>query len=253
MEWWLAVLTGVIGYLCGSISSARLIAARVAPQADLTRVEEAVPNSDQVFVISSVSATAVRVHAGNRYGCLTAILDMLKVAIPTLVLRLLYPEMPYYLIAAGFGLVGHDYPLYSGFKGGRGESASIGGLLVIAPLGLVVTNLAGVLLGWITGQLLVMRWAFFVLLIPWMWFTTQDIWHLAYILLVNLIYWTSMIPELRQYFELLKTDVNPSQEEIDTFMGMGGRLGRFMDHYSLPALIGKLIRKFNQEKSTDRT
>lgn len=243
MNPWMAVIAGLIGYLFGSISSARLVTGRVAPGTNISRVEEPIPNSDQKFIMESVSATNVRVQVGTRYGCLTAILDMLKVALPTLALRLLFPDQPYYLIAAAMGLLGHDYPIYYRFKGGRGESASYGGLLVIDPLGVVVTNIGGVFLGWLTGQLLVFRWAAFILFIPWMWFTTHDPWHLAYILFVNLVYWTSMRPELSQFFALLKTGSNPTQEEIDTFLGMGGKLGRLMDRYSLPGLIGRLRGK----------
>jgi len=246
MNPWMAVIAGLIGYLFGSISSARLVTWRVAPETNITRVEEPIPNSDQVFVETSVSATNVRVQVGTRYGCLTAILDMLKVALPTLVLRLLYPDQPYYLIAAAMGLLGHDYPLYYRFKGGRGESASYGGLLVIDPLGVVAVNIGAVALGWLTGQLLVFRLSGLVLFIPWMWFTTHDPWHLAYILFVNLIFWTSMRPELSQLFAYLKTGASPTQEEIDTFLGMGGKLGRFMDRNSLPGLIGRLRRKSTQ-------
>ena len=243
MNPWMAVLAALIGYLFGSISSARLVTGRVAPGTNITRVEEEIPNSDQKFVIKSVSATNVRVQLGTRYGCLTAILDMLKVALPTLVLRLLYPDQPYYLIAAAMGVLGHDYPVFYRFKGGRGESAIYGGLLVIDLVGVLVNNIGSVLLGWLTGQLLVFRWAALILFIPWMWFTTHDPWHLAYILFVNLIYFTSMIPELSQFFAYLKTGSDLSQEDIDTFLGMGGKLGRFMDRYSLPGLIGRLRKK----------
>ena len=80
---------------------------------------------------------------------------------------------------------------------------------MISPLGVVVTNIGGVILGWATGQLLVFRWAGFILFIPWMWFITHDPWHVAYILFVNLIYWTSMLPELGQFFALLRPATTP--------------------------------------------
>ncbi len=112
MNPWMAVIAGLIGYLFGSISSARLVTGRVAPGTNITHVEEPIPNSDQKFLIESISATNVRVQVGTRYGCLTAILDMLKVALPTLALRLLFPDQPYYLIAAAMGVLGHDYPIY---------------------------------------------------------------------------------------------------------------------------------------------
>lgn len=41
-----------------------------------------------MFASDTVSATTVRIHAGKRCGCLTALLDTAKVAAPVLALRL---------------------------------------------------------------------------------------------------------------------------------------------------------------------
>ncbi len=239
MDWLTAVGAALIGYLAGSLSFARVITRLVKPQADISKVEELVPGTDVTFTTDSVSATAVRIHVGTRYGVLTALLDMAKVFVPVLVLRLWQPEQPYYLIAAAAGLLGHDFPLYYKFKGGRGESPIIGGLLAIDPFGLILTNIAGAILGLLIGHLLILRWGGLILLIPWLWFTTQDPWALGYILLANVIYWYSMTPELGQYARLLKTDLDPSQEEIARFMGMGLGLGRFMDRYSLTGWLNR--------------
>jgi glycerol-3-phosphate acyltransferase PlsY len=230
------LLSASIGYLFGSISFARIIARLVEPQTDISVIEEPVPHSDEVFVSDSVSATAVRMHIGARYGCLTAILDMLKVAVPTLVFKLWQPDMPYFLFAAAFGVAGHDWPIFHRFKGGRGESPILGGLVIIDWVGIVVTTLFGWPIGILSGNLLVLRWAWLLLLIPWFWFRTQDPYHLAYIVSVNAMYWLAMRPELKQYFELRDKGVEPSSEELAGLLGMGGRLGRIIDSYSLAAL-----------------
>ncbi len=239
MDWLLAILSAVIGYLMGSVSFARVITRLVKPQADISKIEELVPGSQVTFTSDSISATAVRVHVGTRYGVLTALLDMAKVFIPVLALRLWQPEQPYFLIAATAGLLGHDFPLYWKFKGGRGESPIIGGLLAIDPIGLILMNVAGAGLGLLIGHLLILRWGGLILLIPWFWLTTQDPWYVGYIILANMVYWASMSPELSQYARLLKTDIDPSQEEIARFMGMGLGLGRFMDRYSLMGWLNR--------------
>jgi glycerol-3-phosphate acyltransferase PlsY len=236
-----AVLAALTGYLLGSISFARVIARLVEPQTDISLIEVPFPNSDEVFVSDTVSATAVRVHVGARYGCFTAILDMLKVAVPTLVFRLWHPDTPYFLIVAVFGLVGHDWPVFFGFKGGRGESPILGGLIVIDWVGAVATNLVGWPIGILSGNLLIMRWAWLLLLIPWFWIRTQDLAYLAYILSINAIYWYAIRPELKQYFGLHGKGVDPSSEELAEMWGMGGRLGRLIDRYSLAALIRRTV------------
>jgi glycerol-3-phosphate acyltransferase PlsY len=233
----IAFFAAAVGYLSGSISFARLIARLVAPQADISRIEQPMPDSDEVFVSDSVSATAVRMHLGPGYGCLTAILDMLKVTVPTLLFRLWFPESPYYLIVAAFGVVGHDWPLYHRFIGGRGESPILGGLIVIDWAGVLVTNLIGWPLGVLSGNLLVLRWAWLVLMIPWLWFRTQDLAYVAYMVTVNILYWLTMAPELKQYFQIRDKGEEPSQEELAHLLGMGSSLGRIIDRYSLSALL----------------
>jgi acyl phosphate:glycerol-3-phosphate acyltransferase len=239
----IAAAAAATGYLIGSVSFARLIARLVAPGKDVTKIECALPESDEIFRSDSVSSTAARIHLGTRYGCLTAILDILKVALPTLAFKLWQPDVPYYLIVAAMGLVGHDWPIYHRFRGGRGESPIYGALLVIDPLGVLVTNLAGSLLGIIVGHLLVLRWVGLVLMIPWLWFRTESWPHLGYILFANGIYWTTMSGELRQYVRLSRIGVDLSQEQIADLFAMGKPLGRLMDHFSLLSLYKNRHKK----------
>jgi acyl phosphate:glycerol-3-phosphate acyltransferase len=246
MELWIAILAGIIGYLSGSLSFARLVARGVASEKTLQPICQPIPNTDIVFESDSVSATMVRIQVGTRYGCLTAILDILKVVVPTLIFKLWQPAEPYFLITAALGLVGHDWPLYHRFKGGRGESAIIGGMLVIDPLGLVVTNLAGILIGWLAGDVLVLRWSFLILLIPWLWVQTQDPAHVVYAVVINLIYWRKMSPELIQFARILKQGGLSTQEEVAGDMAMGQKLGRFLDRYGAPSLVRKYLQAFKK-------
>jgi glycerol-3-phosphate acyltransferase PlsY len=85
----------------------------------------------------------VRLQLGARYGCLVSILDMIKAAVPAFIFKLLYPEMPYYLITAGMATVGHIWPVVHRFKGGRGLSCIIGGMLIVDWVGVLITNLIG--------------------------------------------------------------------------------------------------------------
>jgi glycerol-3-phosphate acyltransferase PlsY len=241
MDWIIAILAAITGYLLGSISSARVVIRRFSPGTELSLIRQPIPNTDIVFESDSVSASMVRMQVGTRYGCLTAILDILKVFIPTLVFKVWQPDQPYFLIAAFFGLVGHDWPLYYRFKGGRGESAILGGMLAIDPLGLVVTNLIGSVIGWLVGDVLVLRWSFLVLLIPWLWLRTQDPAYLIYAFAINLVYWGTMSPELKQFFYILKKGGLTSQEEVAGDMAMGKKLGRFLDKYGVPNLARKLL------------
>lgn len=232
-----AIVAGAIGYLLGSISFARLVAYRVAPGTDITKWVETIPNSDLVYEDDAVSATLVNLHLGARYGCLTSILDMLKAIVPMLAFRHWAPEQPYFLIVSAMALVGHNWPLYHRFVGGRGESVVYGSMLVLDPLGPVVANLSAIFLGVLLGQVHLLRWSGMVLLIPWLWFRTGDWAYLTYIVFVNVVFWISMRKDVQQYYLFHKHGVFRNQEELSDFLDVSSGLGRFMDRYSLPALF----------------
>ena len=131
MDLLIALLAAIIGYLVGSISFARLVSRQFAPQQDISKIVVEGVDGEGRFESDAVSATSVRLHLGPAYGCLAGILDILKAAIPALVFKLWMPDTPYYLLAAGMAVVGHNWPVYYRFHGGRGISPSMGGMLVV--------------------------------------------------------------------------------------------------------------------------
>ena len=100
MEPRFVLLAAAVGYLCGSISFARIVTRIFAPQEDITRTEIRAPGSDDTVTAGFVSATTVSMHLGARLGFLTVVLDMLKLVVPTLGFRLLWAGEPYYLVSS---------------------------------------------------------------------------------------------------------------------------------------------------------
>ena len=107
-----AFFAGITGYLIGSISFARLMVAGLAHGSDVETIEHQIPGGSEVFESGSVSATAVRFQLGDRYGCLAALLDMLKALVPTLAFKLWFPGEFYYLFTAPLAIVGHNYRVF---------------------------------------------------------------------------------------------------------------------------------------------
>lgn len=239
MEPIIAVVAAVGGYLIGSISFARIVARFADPAADISRTETVVGPGNQ-FSSGMISATAVRVNVGARYGIVTALLDMLKVFIPTLAFRLLYPDQPYDLIVATSALIGHDWPIYYRFVGGRGETAILGGLAALDPLGLVLMLTLGMIVGFLAGNVLALRWAGLILMVPWVWLTTGDALFVAYIVFALAVYFYAVLPEFRQYLAFRAQLVAPTNEDVARELGMGAGLGRAMDRYSIPGIIARL-------------
>ncbi len=112
-------------YLVGSIPCGFLLARAVG--IDLRHVGS-----------GNIGATNVFRCAGKTLGVLAFVLDALKGFLPAFVLPALYradPAAPVWLgLACGAAAVaGHNWPVWLGFRGGKGVSTSAGMLLGVAP------------------------------------------------------------------------------------------------------------------------
>jgi len=72
--------------------------------------------------------------AGKVPATLVAILDIAKGAVPALVGRYVFDSDGAAAAGAGAAVVGHVWPVFAGFRGGRGVASTYGGVLGLAPL-----------------------------------------------------------------------------------------------------------------------
>lgn len=242
--WVQALAIGVTGYLVGSVSTARLIYFLATGSKNYEPFKESIPHTDEKFESDLISATWITMKLGKRFGCITSILDMVKVALPTLIVKLVFPSDPYHLLIAICGIIGHNYPIYHGFKGGRGESPILGALFVINWFGILITNGVASLLGYIFGSILVLRWGAYILLIFWFWYYFRDPYYVLFMVLANILYWTSMWSDLARFQELKKKKgLKFSEAEVSEFLLMGQSPGRFLDKYGLYFLLKRWFKK----------
>jgi glycerol-3-phosphate acyltransferase PlsY len=239
MNMWLTLVAALIGYLLGSISFARVIFRWLAPGQEITGMELDIPGSDEKVHVGAVSGTAVSTRLGAKWGGITAILDILKTLIPTVVFRVLYPDMPYFVIVAAMGLVGHNWPLYHRFKGGRGISPIYGGFLAIAPLGTLITAIVSMFVGlFVLKSVLIAYMGGLWLMIPWLWFTTHDPAHLIYVLFVNVVFALAMIPDIQGILDRKRR-------------GVEGDFLASMDMIPMGRMMKKMANRFGMMMDTD--
>ncbi|WP_027713700.1 glycerol-3-phosphate 1-O-acyltransferase PlsY [Desulfuromonas sp. TF] len=83
----------------------------------------------------NIGATNVYRVAGRRLGLLTLIGDALKGMLPVLVAAsVLHMSEAQAAMTATAAFLGHCYPVYLGFKGGKGVATALGIYLVLSPL-----------------------------------------------------------------------------------------------------------------------
>jgi glycerol-3-phosphate acyltransferase PlsY len=201
----LAILAAATGYLAGSVPFALVIVRLFGGGQTLEEAKLSIPGTNEALRSDAVGATAVRLQFGARYGCFTSILDMAKASAVTLGFKLAYPDAPYYLIASGLAVVGHIWPVFNRFRGGRGQSPAIGGLFVVDwPAPLVSYPLAQIL-GFATrSRAYVGRFTPMLIAAGWLYFRFQDlafVWYGMGLCVVRII---AMRNEIRQYARIRK-------------------------------------------------
>ena len=83
----------------------------------------------------NIGATNVYRVAGKLPGILTLLGDIAKGALPLLAITLWLNPTPGQLgLLALIAIVGHCYPVYLGFRGGKGVATALGIFLVLSPL-----------------------------------------------------------------------------------------------------------------------
>jgi glycerol-3-phosphate acyltransferase PlsY len=123
MDYKIMILIALLSYGVGNINPAILIG-------KLTRGIDIREYNSKNAGTSNVVMTV-----GYRWGIFSGIIDILKGFIPVLIIRLIFPENDIYWLLGGFSaIMGHIYPLYYKFKGGKGTATFGGVLFAINPL-----------------------------------------------------------------------------------------------------------------------
>ncbi len=133
------LLTLIASYLIGAIPCG-VILTRLAGAGDVRKAGS-----------GNIGATNVYRVAGRRLGILTLVGDALKGLLPVLLAAtaLSYSGLHLGLVALA-AFLGHCYPVYLGFKGGKGVATALGIFLILSPIAVLLAFaiFAGVLWKW---------------------------------------------------------------------------------------------------------
>lgn len=116
----------VIGYLFGCFQTSYIIG-RLIKKVDIRELGN-----------GNAGASNTTVSLGWKYGILVGLIDILKAIFSILIIKYLFGTevsksfLLFLLYLNGlFVIIGHDYPFYLGFRGGKGTASLVGMLLII--------------------------------------------------------------------------------------------------------------------------
>jgi len=110
----LGIVLVVLGYLCGSLASG-VIVSRIMKLPDPRKTGSGNPGATNVLRLG-----------GKRAAALTLAGDMLKGAVPVLLAHVLTDSPKVLAATAVAAVVGHLYPIFFQFKGGKGVATAFG-------------------------------------------------------------------------------------------------------------------------------
>lgn len=116
----------LIAYLLGSLSSA-IIVSKYTGLPDPRRQGSGNPGTSNILRIG-----------GKKLATIVFLGDVLKGWIPVMLAKLFGLPLASLAWIAFFAFIGHLYPIFFGFRGGKGVATALGGLFALAwPLGLI--------------------------------------------------------------------------------------------------------------------
>lgn len=121
MELLLAILAVLSAYLIGAVPFG-LIFARLFSRIDVRSVGS-----------GNIGATNVLRAAGKTPAVLTLLADGLKGWLPVLLVRSLLPGDILPVVTGAAAVLGHTFPVYLRFRGGKGVATSYGVILAVTP------------------------------------------------------------------------------------------------------------------------
>ena len=134
----LYLLSGIIAYLLGSISTGILVA-RASHGPDLYTVGS-----------KSTGASNVQRTLGWKAGLITFWGDALKAVLACLIGLWLTGSQKGAMAAGLLVVIGHNWPVFFRFKGGKGVACSCGVMIVCFPIPALICFALGVLIIWFT-------------------------------------------------------------------------------------------------------
>jgi glycerol-3-phosphate acyltransferase PlsY len=142
--WWAFVVIALIGYLLGSVP-AGLIAGRLARGIDI-----------RDYGSGKTGFTNALRTIGLRASLPVMVWDVAKGVLTVVIARLLSDNAYVQAVGGLAAVAGHDWPVFAGFRGGRGVGTSFGVLLGMNPLVALVLLLVGVAIALVTRYMSVM-------------------------------------------------------------------------------------------------
>jgi glycerol-3-phosphate acyltransferase PlsY len=187
----------IIGaYLIGSIPTG-LVLAKVTGAEDIRKAGS-----------GNIGATNVTRLLGKKLGILTLLGDVLKAVVPMLAMHLYFVKsgmnvQPDELdmavtLCGGAAFLGHLYPIYLNFKGGKGVATALGVFIVLEPMAALISLFLFVAVVFFSGFVSAGSLLVSALMTVWIWLLGGSPYHVFLAFFVGVLIWFKHADNIRR-------------------------------------------------------
>jgi len=182
----LGILSIIIGYLLGSIPTAYIVS-RVRKGIDIRNIGS-----------RNMGGANVMREIGTHEGVFVGLIDIAKGAGAILIAQALNVSELWVFGAGCAALVGHNFPVFAGFRGGRGSATIIGIFLVLAPKAILVALAVVAIPFFTTRKFMAALFIGFGLLPLFIWLLEGSLVLVRYALVIDLFMLVRNLPDIKQ-------------------------------------------------------
>ncbi len=166
----------------------------------------------------NVGAMNIISVAGIFPGIIALLFDISKGALVVHLTNKITEDIGVSLTSGLFTVIGHNWPIFLKFKGGKGVATTIGILLLISPFSLLILYLIAIpIIILIINDSYMSASIGFLILPLILWFLEKNIWFVIFGILIALIIVIRHLNEIRTYFEG-RRELNPIVTKLRNYI-----------------------------------
>jgi len=148
----------------------------------------------------NIGATNVARLLGKKMGIFTLLLDIAKGFLPMYCAALLIGDLPQGELLVGFcgaaTVIGHMYPLYLGFKGGKGVATGLGVFLYLSPLSLLFSLVVFIVAVGFSGFVSLGSLLASAAVPVWLYLLAEPTWKILLAAFISGMIWLKHVPNI---------------------------------------------------------
>ena len=159
----------------------------------------------------NIGATNVTRLLGKKLGILTLIGDMLKAIMPMLAVHWYYLRSGMVVspqevdlavsLCGGAAFLGHIFPLYLKFKGGKGVATALGVFIVLEPLAVIISLVIFIAIVYFTGFVALGSLLVSALMTLWIWLLGGTPNHVLLAFFIGVLIWIKHADNIKRLLQ----------------------------------------------------